>query len=202
MCDYVYRVIAEVMKKGKIWNKDNVITYNHGRGNNWAMSFSLPYMVKGKGGEKNKMEKGRSPGRSPERVEKKGEKGEPKMKRPHFDNFNFQHFDVHSENQEIVDRSKNKVRKMLEKVSGCPSFFVCAGIAGGTGSGLGSRLLVELRDEFALADFNTFTVFPLLKGETPLQHYNCAFALMYMNEISQSIVSFPITSSIHAINGS
>ena len=77
---------------------------------------------------------------------------------------------------------------MLEKIGGCPSFFIFSGIAGGTGSGLGSRLLIELKDEIAMGEFHCFTVFPLIKGETPMQHYNCGFSLRYMNEIASTIV--------------
>ena len=71
-----------------------------------------------------------------------------KAAKPAFDNFNVKHFDLYSENQEIISRSKEKVRKMLEKVPSCPSFFIFAGSAGGTGSGMGSRMLVELKDDF------------------------------------------------------
>ena len=77
---------------------------------------------------------------------------------------------------------------MLEKMSSCPGFLVLAGIAGGTGSGISSRLLVELRDAFELSNMSTFTIFPLTKGETPMQHYNCGFSLSYMQDYADHVV--------------
>lgn len=41
-------------------------------------------------------------------------------------------------------------------------------LAGGTGSGLGSRLLEELQDVFQEVQLNVVAIFPNKTGETPL----------------------------------
>lgn len=41
-------------------------------------------------------------------------------------------------------------------------------LAGGTGSGLGSRLLEEIRDSFPKAYLMTVSVWPSMCGDTPL----------------------------------
>lgn len=109
--------------------------------------------------------------------------------RPQFDNYiGIKHFDLYSENNEIMQKTKEWIRKLLEKCSSCPTFFVFAGIAGGTGSGLGSRIVRAVKEDFNVGVVNTFTIFPLIKGETPMQHYNCALALNELNEYSDAIV--------------
>jgi hypothetical protein len=41
-------------------------------------------------------------------------------------------------------------------------------LAGGTGSGLGSRLLEEYRDQFGKSYLMTVSIWPSMAGETPL----------------------------------
>lgn len=110
--------------------------------------------------------------------------------RPQFDNYvGIKHFDLYSENNEIIQKTKDWIRKQLEKCSVCPTFFVFAGIAGGTGSGLGSRIVQTVKEDFNVGIVNSFTIFPLFKGETPMQHYNCALALNQLDEFSDGIVT-------------
>jgi tubulin delta len=45
-------------------------------------------------------------------------------------------------------------------------------LAGGTGSGLGSRVIEEFADIFQEVHQNVIAIFPNKTGETPLQHYN------------------------------
>ncbi len=173
-----------MLRGSPIWNKLNSITYQHGRGNNWAMSFCLQEAA----------DRQASPGRS--QPQQKQRQVVPQKPKPQFDSYNYQRFDLFAENREIVEKTKEKVRKMMERVDSCPSFFLFAGIAGGTGSGLGSRLLLELRDEVALCSLNVFTVFPLVKGETPMQHYNCGFSLQHLNEAASAVVR-PVEPALH-----
>ena len=56
------------------------------------------------------------------------------------------------------------------------------GLAGGTGSGLGSRIIEELREYYPYANLSSYIVFPLAKGETPLQHYNIGMTLANLNQ--------------------
>ena len=50
-------------------------------------------------------------------------------------------------------------------------------LCGGTGGGLGSRLLETLRGEFRLENIISCVVAPFISGDTPLQHYNALLSL-------------------------
>ena len=64
-----------------------------------------------------------------------------------------------------------------------PVFFYCEGtilihsLTGGTGSGLGSRLLEEIRDAFPMAHVVSVAIAPHVSGDSPLQHYNSLLSL-------------------------
>jgi hypothetical protein len=45
-------------------------------------------------------------------------------------------------------------------------------IAGGTGSGLGSKIMEKFKEEYGKAKLVNVVVWPHPKGETPLQNYN------------------------------
>lgn len=68
----------------KTWNMTNSITYNHGRGNNWAMSYST--------------------GCANQAAKPSGKK-----QKAEFDNFNIEHFDVFKENRAITEGVLEKV---------------------------------------------------------------------------------------------
>ena len=50
-------------------------------------------------------------------------------------------------------------------------------LSGGTGSGLGSRLIEALRDEYGLSHLMSCAFAPHASGESPLQHYNSLLTL-------------------------
>ena len=50
--------------------------------------------------------------------------------------------------------------------------FVYHSLCGGTGAGLGSRLMEEMRDDLPRSPLASTTVLPFSVGELPLQHYN------------------------------
>lgn len=50
-------------------------------------------------------------------------------------------------------------------------------LCGGTGGGLGSRLLESLRNEFNSEHIISCVVVPFMSGDTPLQHYNALLSL-------------------------
>ena len=52
--------------------------------------------------------------------------------------------------------------------------------AGGTGSGLGSRFLEMMRDEYPSTYLYASCVYPSESGESALQHYNCLLSTAYL----------------------
>lgn len=64
-------------------------------------------------------------------------------------------------------------------------------LSGGTGSGCGSKLLEQLRDEFGAKKYIfTQSVAPFSSGELPLQHYNNLLCLSHLHEFSDAIMLF------------
>ncbi|KAJ3105925.1 hypothetical protein HDU97_007271 [Phlyctochytrium planicorne] len=63
-------------------------------------------------------------------------------------------------------------------------------IAGGTGSGLGSRILEELRSECPKSTLLTCSIIPFVNGETALQHYNTVLSLGCMQNFADQTFLF------------
>ncbi len=63
-------------------------------------------------------------------------------------------------------------------------------LGGGTGSGLGSRLLEAVRDEYPKATLLDAVVAPFSAGDTPLQHYNTVLSLASAHEHADAVLFF------------
>jgi cell division GTPase FtsZ len=63
-------------------------------------------------------------------------------------------------------------------------------IAGGTGSGLGSRLMEKFKDQYEKAKLVNVVVWPHPSGETPLQNYNSCFTTSYLQKYSDAVIIF------------
>lgn len=70
------------------------------------------------------------------------------------------------------------------------SFFILHSIAGGTGSGMGSYLIEELRDEFPKKILQSFSVFPNNEevSDVVVQPYNSMLTLKRLNGCCDSVV--------------
>ena len=73
-------------------------------------------------------------------------------------------------------------------------------LAGGTGSGLGSRLLEEYRDHFGKAYLMTISVWPSEFGDTPLQHYNTCLSLAHIQNNADVSINFQNDVLLKALN--
>lgn len=74
--------------------------------------------------------------------------------------------------------------------NGPAHMVVLHSLGGGTGSGLGSRLLEALRDEYPKATILSVCVAPFSSGDTPLQYYNMALTLSTVSDCSDAAVFF------------
>ncbi|KAI8847995.1 Tubulin/FtsZ family, GTPase domain-containing protein [Chytridium lagenaria] len=72
-----------------------------------------------------------------------------------------------------------------------PGCMLVHSVAGGTGSGLGSRILEELRAESLKSTIINCSILPFSSGETALQHYNSVLSLGWMQSLSDLILLFP-----------
>ncbi|XP_055636817.1 tubulin beta chain-like [Toxorhynchites rutilus septentrionalis] len=87
----------------------------------------------------------------------------------------------HTEGAELLDELLNVARKMCEGCDCLQGFQLVHSIGGGTGSGLGSVLMENLKDEFPRKILNTFSVIPSPKvSEVVVEPYNAVFALNTM----------------------
>ena len=98
-----------------------------------------------------------------------------------------------SSNQPIVEGVVERVRGEVEKSDVLDSFLLIHSLAGGTGSGVGSKLTEILNDEFTHSS-NTpimnVVVFPHTAGEVIVQPYNAMLSLSSLSLSSSSILCF------------
>ena len=83
------------------------------------------------------------------------------------------------------------LRKRVENADYFRGLFLFHSLAGGTGSGLGSRLIESYRECFGHKDYLiTASVWPAMTGETPLQQYNACLSLRCLHENADGILLF------------
>lgn len=82
------------------------------------------------------------------------------------------------------------LRKEIERSDFFLGMVMFHSLAGGTGSGLGSRLLETYRDEYGKSYLMTASVWPNSSGETPLQHYNTCFTLASLQKHADAVLMF------------
>jgi hypothetical protein len=74
------------------------------------------------------------------------------------------------------------VRREAERCDQFGGMVLFNSLAGGTGSGLGSRIMTAYREDFSEEKLIAVSVMPTLVGEVPLQHYNILLALNCIQE--------------------
>ena len=66
----------------------------------------------------------------------------------------------HGEGVMLAEEAHDRLRKLAENCNNLDGFQLTHSIGGGCGSGVGSRILLKLRDVFPQNMLVTFTVFP------------------------------------------
>ena len=90
----------------------------------------------------------------------------------------------------LTSRTLESMRKEAER---CDVFTGCVmthSVSGGTGAGLGSRLLQSLRTEYPKACLLDVAVTPFRAGDTPLQHFNALMTLSHLHEFADAVLMF------------
>lgn len=93
------------------------------------------------------------------------------------------------ENKSIWEFVLERVRRELETVDCAMAVNVIGSLGGGTGSGLGTKIVEKLHDEINLDILGHF-VLPNKSGETPLQSYNCVLSLASLQEHCSAIFTY------------
>jgi len=85
-------------------------------------------------------------------------------------------------------RTLTAVRREVERSDSLDSILVASSLAGGTGSGLGSRVTEELRDHFPRTSIVSVAVSPFHVGEVIPQFYNASLSLSHLLEASDCVI--------------
>lgn len=89
---------------------------------------------------------------------------------------------------DFLEMILDAMRRQLEFVDTAPHLVFAHSLAGGTGSGLGTRVSECAADEFPDCLTTNFVVAPYHFGEVVVQHYNALLCLSKLQASSQSIV--------------
>ncbi|THD26509.1 hypothetical protein D915_002652 [Fasciola hepatica] len=93
-----------------------------------------------------------------------------------------------SSRSQLYIEAMDSIRREAEKLDKCLGLCLVHSLAGGTGSGLGLRLVEEAGSDLSLPLRMCFTVAPHRYGDSPLQAYNSLFCLARLTQISDTIV--------------
>ncbi|EQC39995.1 hypothetical protein SDRG_02655 [Saprolegnia diclina VS20] len=88
----------------------------------------------------------------------------------------------------LTARVLESLRKEIEVVDCYRGAILLHSLAGGTGAGLGSRLLEAIRDTYPKAYILNGCIAPSLVGDSPLQNYNALFTLRHLQTYSDAIL--------------
>ncbi|KAJ9518405.1 hypothetical protein QJQ45_018419 [Haematococcus lacustris] len=90
----------------------------------------------------------------------------------------------------ILDAVTEGIRQEAEAADGAPNFLLLHSLGGGSGSGLGSRLLEHLREEYPLNYIATLSVAPRSAGDSALQSLNAVMALSFLQAYADVVLLF------------
>lgn len=76
----------------------------------------------------------------------------------------------------------NQNRKEVESCDYFSGCVVSHSIGGGTGSGLGSHIIEEIRTNYPLNHILSISIVPFATGESPLQNYNSLLTLTWLQK--------------------
>ena len=91
---------------------------------------------------------------------------------------------------EFLEASLECIRREIEICDGLPILVVTHSLAGGTGSGLGTRITEACCDEFSDVTRINLAITPYHFGEVVVQHYNALFSLSKISSASHATSLF------------
>ena len=100
---------------------------------------------------------------------------------------------VHRARNGIGEAALEALRWQWERCDWCTGLVLCHSVGGGTGSGLGSLLLQEVRDAYPKHYLTSAAMCPFAAGELPMGHYNASLALSFVQEFADAALLFDNT---------
>merc|ERR1712036_209858 len=86
---------------------------------------------------------------------------------------------------ELVDKVLNIVRKEAERCDAPQGFQICHSLGGGTGSGMGTLLLLKIRDAYPDKITCSYSIYPSPKvSDTVVEPYNAVLSTHQLLENS------------------
>ena len=92
--------------------------------------------------------------------------------------------------RDLLDQTLEVMRTEVERCDVYSGCLIVHSLCGGTGSGLSSRLVEALRDEYPLQHIMNIAIAPHWTGESPLQQYNSLLCLACLQQNSDAIMVF------------
>mmetsp|Transcript_24163 Transcript_24163/g.42930 ORF Transcript_24163/g.42930 Transcript_24163/m.42930 type:complete len:324 (-) Transcript_24163:409-1380(-) len=86
------------------------------------------------------------------------------------------------------DEMVHKVKRQLERCDRLAGLQLFQSLAGGTGSGVGTRMTEELRDELGNVPILNTVIWPHSFGEVIVQNFNTALSLSHLSEASDGLI--------------
>lgn len=90
----------------------------------------------------------------------------------------------YTEGSEISERVMDAIRREVENTDHFQGFQLTHSLGGGTGSGLGSLLLSQIKDEYNDRILASHSVFPSWDSDTVVEPYNSVLALAQLSEFT------------------
>jgi hypothetical protein len=176
------KVVRDIAPKIGLPLERNAVVDVAGRGNNWAMGFNGPRRRSSQA----KRVDGESDGLDRRKFVTRG-----------LGNVSSTAFSFGDDqdrglagNKTFLEHSLDLVRKEFERYDRNEGCLLFHSIAGGTGSGFGSRMLLELREHYPSQRLMTVSVAPYRSGETPLQNLNSVMTLQALQEYADGVIWF------------
>lgn len=109
--------------------------------------------------------------------------------------------DDHFSDISLAGRTLEILRKEAERLDMFEGCILTHSLSGGTGSGLGSRILENIKEAYPRQHIISPVVQPFAVGDLPLQHYNSILALSTLQRYSDAIVMFNNDEVMLALSG-
>ncbi|ORX59330.1 tubulin nucleotide-binding domain-like protein [Piromyces finnis] len=93
-------------------------------------------------------------------------------------------------NEELIHSVMDNFNQLLESIDLHKGLNIVHSIAGGTGSGIFSKIIEEIRDRYPKSCISTYSIFPFESGENTLQYYNSVFSLSWVQKYSDIAYCF------------
>ncbi|ORX75725.1 tubulin nucleotide-binding domain-like protein [Anaeromyces robustus] len=92
--------------------------------------------------------------------------------------------------RELINSVMDSFSNVIESIDLHKGLNIVHSIAGGTGSGLFSRIIEELKNRYPKTCISTYSIFPFESGENALQNYNSVLSLSWLQKYSDNIYCF------------